>query len=258
MISKYIIPLSALLLSLLTACEEVISIDYNTSSSQIVIEGEVYDEAGPYTIQLSKSVAMDASSIYPAVTGATVTISDNAGNTEVLAETSSGIYQTSTLLGTPGRTYTLTVVTDGQTYTAVSTMPEAVEIDSLYASKMDNTQMYQVNVDLTDRANTTDFYRLVDIVNGKPLGNDLVATDALSKGKVINGTLMYDEEDLKAGDTFTIWLETIDKGVYTYFNTASLSSQSSASPANPISNISNKALGYFNACSVRKKSIVIP
>jgi|WetSurMetagenome_2_1015567.scaffolds.fasta_scaffold240970_1 hypothetical protein len=256
--TKYTILLSVLLLSVLTACEEVISIDYKTSSSQVVIEGNVYDETGPYTINISKSVAIDDPSTYPPVTGATVTISDNAGNAETLAETSSGIYQTSTLQGTPGRTYTLTVTADGQTYIANSTMPAAVEIDSLYSSKMGDTEIHQVNIDLTDPADIQNYYRLVDVVNGKSLGNDLIANDELSQGKEIKGTLFYNEEDLKAGDILTIWLETIDKGVYTYFNTASLSNQNSATPANPKSNISNKALGYFNACSVRKKSIVIP
>ena len=256
--TKYTILLSILLLSVLTACEEVISIDYKTSSSQIVIEGNVYDQAGPYTIKISKSVAMDAPGVYPPVTGATVTISDNAGNAEVLAEKDSGTYKTSNLQGTPGRTYTLTVTTEGQTYTASSTMPLPVEIDTLYSSKMNGSEMHQINVDFIDPADIKNYYRLVDIVNGKPLGNDLVTSDELSQGKKIEGTLVYDEEDLKVGDTLTLWLETVDKGVYTYFNTASLSNQDSATPANPVSNISNKALGYFNACAVRKKSIVIP
>jgi hypothetical protein len=256
--TKYTILLSAFLLSVLTACEEVVSIDYKTSSSQIVIEGNIYDEAGPYTIRISKSVAMDDPSIYPPVTGATVTINDHAGNAEVLAETDSGIYQTSTLQGIPGRTYTLTVSTGGQTYTANSTMPSAVEIDTIYSSKIDGTEMHQINVNFTDPADTKNYYRLVDIVNGKSLGNDLVASDELSQGKKIEGTLVYGKDDLKVGDTFTLWLETVDKGVYTYFNTANLSDQNSATPANPISNISNKALGYFNACALRKKSIVIP
>jgi hypothetical protein len=256
--TKYItFLLSILLLSVLTACEDVISIDYNTSSSQMVIEGNVYDEVGPYSVKLSRSVAMDESSIYPPVSKATVTISDDAGNTELLTETDSGTYQTATLQGTPGRTYTLTVTADGQTYIAHSTMPDAVEIDTLYSSVMED-DLLEIHIDLTDPANTTNYYRLVDIVNGDMLGNDLVANDKYSQGKKINGTLVYDEEDLQSGDTFTIWLETIDKGIYTYFNTASLSNENSASPANPISNISNKALGYFNACTVRKKSIVIP
>jgi hypothetical protein len=137
-------------------------------------------------------------------------------------------------------------------------MPFPVEIDTLYSSKMNGSEMHQINVDFIDPADIKNYYRLVDIVNGKSLGNDLVTSDELSQGKKIEGTLVYDEKDLKVGDTLTLWLETVDKGVYTYFNTASLSNQDSATPANPVSNISNKALGYFNACAVRKKSIVIP
>jgi hypothetical protein len=61
---------------------------------------------------------------------------------------------------------------------------------------------------------------------------------------------------LKKGDTVTVWLETIDKGVFDYFRTAGSESGRNASPANPVSNISNGALGYFNASSVRKGSII--
>jgi len=255
--NKYILLLSIFFLGFFTSCEKVIELDLNTSSSQMVIEGNIYDEPGPYTVKISRSVNIDEPSVYPAVKGATVTISDNAGNTQVLAEKDSGVYQTSTLQGVPGRTYTLSVEVDGQIYTAISTMPDGVNIDTLYTVDSGYSGLYQVCVDLTDPANTTNYYRLVDFVNGKRLSTIIVANDELSKGKKINGTLMYSEDDMKSGDTYTLWLESIDKGVYNYFNTASTNGQDSASPSNPDTNISNGALGYFNACSVRKKSIVI-
>ena len=106
----------------LTACEKVIDLDFGTTSSQLVIQGTVFDQPGPYTVRLIRSVDMDAAGVYPFVTGATVTISDHAGHSEQLAEGDSGRYTTSTLRGVPGRTYTLTVKTGGKAYTAVSTM----------------------------------------------------------------------------------------------------------------------------------------
>ena len=62
---------------------------------------------------------------------------------------------------------------------------------------------------------------------------------------------------LETGDEIIVWMESIDKGVYEYFRTAGRDGGQSSSPSNPTSNISNGALGYFNACSVRIKSIIV-
>ncbi|MDD4922978.1 MAG: DUF4249 domain-containing protein [Bacteroidales bacterium] len=246
------------LAGMLYSCEKVIDLDLNTSSSQMVIQGNIYDQAGPYTVRISKSVGFDEPSIYPAVTGAIVTISDNAGNAEVLSEDSAGVYVTDLLQGLPGRTYTLRVEADGQIFTATAAMPPAVEIDSLYSEKSDFGNFKQIAVDFYDPANTTNYYRLVDFINGKKQENIMVASDMASEGKKISGTLMYEEDELKSGDTYTLWLECVDKGVYDYFRTAGTFNGHAASPSNPLSNISNGALGFFNVCSVRKKSIVLP
>jgi hypothetical protein len=65
------------------------------------------------------------------------------------------------------------------------------------------------------------------------------------------------DNKLESGDNVTIWLECMDKFAYEYFRTAGSEGGQSTSPSNPTSNISNGALGYFNACSVRKISIIV-
>ena len=65
--------------------------------------------------------------------------------------------------------------------------------------------------------------------------------------------------DIQSGDSITVVLQTIDEPVYTFFSTLrSNTNGSNAAPANPISNITNNALGYFSACGLRSKSIVVP
>jgi hypothetical protein len=64
------------------------------------------------------------------------------------------------------------------------------------------------------------------------------------------------DSTLSPGDKVTVWLETVDNKVYEYFRTAGDEGQS-ASPSNPASNISNGALGYFNACSIRIRSVEV-
>jgi hypothetical protein len=245
------------LTDLLFSCQKVIDLKLNTSPSQIVIQGNVYDQPGPDTVRISKSVNFDSTNVFPAVSEATVIINDNTGNSEALTEIYPGTYITSSLQRVPGRTYTLSVKTGGQTYTANSTMPPAVAIDSVYLGNSWFTNQ-QVNIEFEDPANIANYYRLIEFVNNAQVENFFVTSDKLNDGKMINYLIWNDVNRLKPEKVVTIWLECIDKGVYDYFRTAGLNDTQTVSPANPSSNISNGALGYFNACSVRKKSIVVP
>jgi hypothetical protein len=255
---KTIIFITIILSLCFSSCEKVIDLKLNTSSSQIVIQGNIYDQAGPYTVRISKSVNFDESNVYPAVIGAMVVISDNAGNSDTLTETSSGIYITSVLQGVPGRSYTLTIKTDGQTYTASSTLPNAVEIDSIYVEKSMFGNEKQITIDFTDPANIDNYYRLIEFINNTQQDQFYSISDKLYQGEEISYSIMSQDNDnkLETGDKVTIWLECVDKFVYEYFRTAGREGGQSASPANPTSNISNGALGYFNACSVCTISII--
>ena len=93
------------------SCERVIQLDLKNSTPKIVIQGNIYDQPGPYIVKISNSVNFDASSNYPPVTGAKVVITDNVSQNETLTETTAGTYLTSKLRGIPGRTYSLSVIT---------------------------------------------------------------------------------------------------------------------------------------------------
>jgi hypothetical protein len=86
-----------------------------------------------------------------------------------------------------------------------------------------------------------------------------VLDDELFQGSSIFYSLHPRGSDTKLlkGDSVTVWLETVDPGIYKYFRSAGSEGGASASPANPASNISNGALGYFNACAVRKISATL-
>ena len=240
------------------SCEKVIDLKLNTSGPQIVIQGDVNDLPGPYTVKITRTVDFDESTIVPPVTGAEVEISDNTGNTEVLTETSPGVYLTSVIHGIPGRTYSLSIKADGKNYTARSTMPSAVDIDSLFCEKSYFGNFLQLYVEFSDPAGKENYYHLIQDING--VAQDVMGftSDDLNDGQTIKFPLMsMDEESLlNAGDTITVWLESIDKGVYEYYRTIDRYSGQYTTPSNPVSNISNGALGYFKACAVRKKTII--
>ncbi|MFX8735733.1 DUF4249 family protein, partial [Acinetobacter baumannii] len=83
-----------------------------------MIEGNITDQAGPYFVKITKSVAFTQTNQYPAVTNAQVILSDNTGQTETLQYAGNGNYKTSAFVGQPGRIYTLTINAEGKQYTA--------------------------------------------------------------------------------------------------------------------------------------------
>jgi len=244
---------------IMVSCEKVIHLDLKNSTPKIVIQGNIYDQPGPYLVTLSSSVNFDASSVYPPVTGAQVMISDNVGQSEVLTESVPGSYFTSKLRGIHGRSYKLTVKNGMDIYEATAVMPPPVTIDTIYFSANPFSGDKVTTVQFNDSPFTIDYYRLVYFVNGTQQKIFYVMDDELFQGATIHYALLSRGTDLKLsnGDKVDVWLETIDRGVYEYFRTAGSEEGASASPANPVSNISNGALGYFNACSVRKKSSTV-
>lgn len=253
---KHIIYL-ILIIGVLTSCQEVIDLKLDTTESQLVIQGNIYDTPRPYYIKLSQTVDFDVPSNYPPVTGATVIISDNNGVTDTLTETEAGIYESSKIIGTIGYTYNLAVITDEITYTSTSTMPATVPIDSVYYEDAIFGDEKQLTFSFHDPKGIENYYRVIRFVNNVQQDGFSTITDNLNDGENTTYTYMsMSDDDVNTGDTVTFRLVSIDGGVYEYFRTAGGDMSQSASPSNPISNIEGGALGYFNACSYSTSSVI--
>jgi hypothetical protein len=245
----------AVILSLFS-CEKVIQLDLKNSAPKIVIQGNIYDQQGPFTVRITTSAYFDASNNYPAVTGAKVVITDNVSQTEQLTETTSGTYVTSKLRGIQGRLYSLSIKNGNDTYQANTAMPYSVSMDSIYFANSPFSGEKVTVVRFRDPPFTTNYYRLVYFINNIRQTQFYVISDEFLRGLTIFYSLNSRNSDIKLAknDLVTVWLESVDRGVYEYFRTAGNDDDNSASPANPVSNISNGALGYFNASTVRKIS----
>ena len=254
-----------------TGCQQVVSVDLNTANPHMVIEGNVTDQPGPYTVLLSKTGDyFEQSLVFPTVTGALVTVTDDMGQADTLKETVPGTYQSSKLAGIPGRTYELTVATGGTTYTATSSMPPKVTIDSLYALQRPagrGEPGYDVYITFKDPPQPGNYYRINATASNLPLADSIDGRRyRLYTDKLTNGNEMQERiragRNIAQGDTITIQLLSIDKASYDFFNTLSDILQSdqaatSLAPANPNSNISNGSLGYFAAYTVDTRQIII-
>lgn len=262
----------------LISCEKVIDIDLNQSNPRFVIEGNLSNVTGESKVRISKTLNFDETTTFPAISGALVTITDNNLNQiDTLTETSAGNYFKAGLAGLAGHTYTMMVNIDNEIFTAASTMPFSVNLDSLVQENLagsvtgggpggsgapgnpggdhDYETIIQITPQYTDPVNSENYYQF------EVTRNDTLVDDVFIRNDVgFNGSSSHLPLRVKAdeGDVITIDLQCIDKTVYNYFFGLNENiNQSSATPANPASNINNGALGYFKAHTSKKKTISI-
>jgi hypothetical protein len=249
----------------LYACQKTIHLHLNDAAPRIVIQGEVTDDtAGPYTVRVHRTVPFYSENNFPGVSGASISISDNEGHVDSLVETSAGVYSTQSLKGRPGNTYTLTVAMQDSLYTAVSTMPQPVKLDSIsfdHEKIFGDNSIYAIP-NFQDPPGIVNYYRFVEYLNDKLLNKNIfVFDDRLSDGRYISRDLYNDSSYLKPYDWLEVKMYCIDKPVFDYFDQLDQSGGgrggNSASPANPASNISHGALGYFSAHTVRSIKVQV-
>jgi hypothetical protein len=259
-----------LTLILFTACTKVIDINLNASAPRIIIEASLSDQPASCSVSLSKTVNYNEANVFPAVSGAIVTVSDNIGNSATLTETIPGKYSDALFQGVAGRTYTLSISVEGKTYTAVSTMNAPVNIDTIVQDSISGNPFGQgsgpkdifVWVVYRDPPGITNYYRFVEVINHRVSTGIFISDDELRDGNYMARRISENDSTLHKGDSVTIQMQSIDKAVYNYFEqleqvTGGGFVGQSATPANPISNIDNGALGFFSAYSVKSKRIVI-
>jgi len=247
------------------ACKKVIQVELTNAAPRIVIEGEVTNRSGPYQVQISRTVDFSAANTFPPVSGATVQIRDSTkGISFDLTEASPGIYTTNAFVGIPQHIYSLLVIAEGQQYTATSTMPPPVPLDSItFARNIDLNNKEGINavVNFQDPQGMGNYYQFTEYRNSRLIPNIFVFEDRLSDGRYIEQPLFNDSTYLQLGDTMLVKMYCIDKKIYEYFNTLIQVTGSndfqSASPANPNSNISNGALGYFSAHTLERERLEV-
>lgn len=248
------------------SCEKTVDLDYKDNPSRVIIEGNITNQAGPYFVKITRSIPLAEAGAYPAIGNATVTVSDDAGNSEMLTHTGNGIYRSATLTGVEGRTYTLTVVADGETYTAHSTMPARVPFDSIKVEAV--TTMGETEYNLIpvyrDPVAKGNNYRFELSVNNQFINMHFVQNDEVKNGVVNTLRLEINDDDLKLkpGDQVRVKMQCIDKKVSLFYTALALMADSGpgggTTPNNPPNNISNGALGVFSAHTVETKNATIP
>lgn len=215
---KYIAILLALLF---VSCEDLIDVDLNESESKLVIDASINWLKGSIgteqQIKLTLLTPYFNKNISPA-TGAKVTITKDSNESfEFIEEKDkSGIYTNHSFITELNASYTLSILYEGETYSAKETMTPVVNIDTVVQNDQGGFtgEDIELKVYYTDPADEQNYYLFEFITDIVEVPNLEVYEDRFTNGNQIFG--FYTEEDLKSGDLVTIRNYGISKRFYEY------------------------------------------
>lgn len=279
------------------SCEDVINPNLKDANPVLVIDAWINDKVEDQVIRLSLSQPYLSNEAPADVSGATVTMSYAGGSLDFIEDGGDpGVYRWTTdeatseaVFGEIGRTYTLTVAVNGQTFEAVSKINRTVAIDSITFEE-DTSPFYPDNSYIaqfwaTDPAGAGDTYWIRAYKNGELLSKPSeinIAYDAgFSRGGNFDGITFIppiravnpndvDEDNLplspyQPGDSLYVEIHSITYESFTFLSQVIVQTDRpggfgelfSTPLANVSSNIlstssgSLRAVGFFNVAAVK-------
>ncbi|MBL7851446.1 MAG: DUF4249 domain-containing protein [Cyclobacteriaceae bacterium] len=262
--------------SLFYSCEDVIDPTLQSADPVVVVDAWINNLPGAQTITLTWTQPYFESQIPPAITGATVSVSDDQGKNFLFIEnvTKPGHYEWSPsgadTLRVGGK-YWLTVITDSDTFQAQSYMGRVPAIDSITYEEDENIAtgdpIVRAEFWATDPVGTGDAYWIRSFKNGVPLlkpGEINIAFDAgVSIGGPTDGVMFVapvrrrinavdrDEDDqllspIENGDSMHVQIHSLTVAAFTYLNEVSIQTNRPGGFAElfatPLANVSTNIL----------------
>jgi hypothetical protein len=273
----------AILATLTSGCTRIVDLGLDDAPRQLVVEARL--EAGDTRQQvlLTTTDAFSRSGALPTATGAIVTVTDDRGMLLSLPELSPGQYQADTPSNQiqAGRTYTLSILWEGEQYEATSRVVAGPRIDSLYvlfrsASLAVGDSGYRAVIDYTDPAGVENYYFWEMFVGGeRVVSNDpgnqwrVISRDRYYDGQKVSGYLPFDEQVVLPGEFIQLRQLAITEEAFWYYfafydQATGGGSPFSTPPASVRGNVENltrpdhRALGFFLAAEARWRTLVVP
>ncbi|MFD2573722.1 DUF4249 domain-containing protein [Spirosoma soli] len=271
----------------LTSCETVIDAKLDQGPTQLSVDGTITDQPGPQTIRLTQTAAYFDNRTPPIASGATVTVSDNTGKRFTFTDPDNDGYYVwqpaaKDTLGRIGRTYSLSIVFQGETYTATSKMNRVPSVDSIIFRKekinpLSSTEGYQAEFFARDFPGATDYYRVRYFRNGtlQNKARDIITLkDASFPGSADTDGLVFirpfrqsvnPDSLYNLNDSLKVEIQSLTGEAFEFWQ--QLSNQITngglfaTPPANVPTNIINsnpngrKATGFFTAAAIRSRSV---
>jgi len=253
------IPMITILI-LCWSCEQVIDVKLNSESPKVVIESFITNADSPFIVKITKSQEFFNQSNFSTVQNASVQL-EYLTVKEHLIDKGNGYYVSPATKGVPGRTYTLTITTEGKNFGATVELPKAVPIDTVYFQPgLFQSDSLNIFVGFHDPALTENYYQIRLYRNRRYAINDyFLITDAFSDGEKIVAPIYY--RNFAPGDSVIVELLNLERSTWRYFKGMSESIQqgvNSQAPGNPPSNFTGGALGVFGAWGSSSYRIIVP
>lgn len=123
-------------LAIFASCEDQIDLKLKDAPAVLVVDAWINDLPGEQVIKLNKSQPFFDASVPPGVSGATVVLNDSEGNSYTFSEKSAGEYVWNTttngdIFNQIGEKFTLDIMAEGKSYTAVSEYRRVPKVDSI-------------------------------------------------------------------------------------------------------------------------------
>jgi hypothetical protein len=270
----------------LAACERVVDITVPDGPVQLVVEARLESvrgtPSGRQRVRLTTTAPYFRNAPTPAATGATVTVTDDAGRTTVLREAvgEPGSYLTDSLVAATNRSYTLRVLWEGDRYESTETLLPVAPIDSLYfrgpRANSPASAGLRATIDLRDPAGTTNYYLWDQFIDGvRQVASDtvfrfrVVDSDQFYNGRRVRGFQPYEAIRVSSGQQIIMRQLSISANAFRYYSALNDQvngdgSPFSVPPASLRGNVVNltrpdrRALGYFIASEVAEARGRVP
>ena len=212
----FILLLSALAL-LFSSCDDVINVDLNSASPQIVIEANITDQFANQVIKVSLTKNFNENNNIVPVHNALVTVQEENGTKYTFTENNNdGQYFSTKFYGKSGVRYTVQVISSNKTYTAQSIMPNRVQLDSLSLTSLTffGKEQKFIEVNYNDPSSNSNYYNYVMTVNDVVRNAYYPEEDRFNNGKKVTSTIFNSDPALKTGDKVTLDFQCINQKIY--------------------------------------------
>ena len=257
----------------LYGCEDVVQVDLKKNTPRLVVEASINWYKGTsgnqQKIRLTTTTDFYSNTI-PVVSGATIFIKDSSNAVFNFVETlKTGEYVCVYFSPKINETYTLTIISNGQTYTATETLKSIAPIANITQNNQGGFagNNIEIKTHYKDPANEDNYYLYRYVYSNQINSSYYVDEDALFEGNEFFS--ISQNSDLKTGDKMEISHFGISKTYFNYMRViVSIAGNSNGSPfqsppatvrGNIIntSNFDNYALGYFSLSEVSTKDYTV-
>lgn len=249
--------------------KENYELDIKSTDSILIVDGRVQSNKGDVMVNLSKTTGFLGNNPQSLVGDASVFITVNGGDEQMLEYIGEGNYRLDTVNVAVGTDYNLRIVWNEQEFTSFTTMKEMVPVGTFI---FEETPSFGPQED----GPTFNFNMIlnIDLTQVNYYITEAFVYDSITGEFIDRASLHWDDEaytnnpaffpffvkDFPVGDSVYVKFSQITFETFNFYNTLSDvggQNPSSLAPANPTSNITNGAIGDFGAFATYEARFVI-